>query len=162
MHVSLCRSTNTGVSMCGSPLKNVAYEFVLIPPACLVRLTWMVCEMGGKWLYCCCLVGCSLHDSFKTAPSNLVKFSTSPFSWCFLKVQVVSLFIWVLWNINICRLFNAKSIFIQINSSISKTFLFRDNQFTQTVLIQTIQFTISIDFVFTVKCQNSSTSNNSV
>ena len=29
------------------------------------------------------------------------------------------LFIWALWDINLCRLFNAKSIFIQINSSIS-------------------------------------------
>ena len=29
------------------------------------------------------------------------------------------LFVWVLWHINICRLFNAKSILIQINSSIS-------------------------------------------
>ena len=28
-------------------------------------------------------------------------------------------FVWVLWHINLCRLFNAKSIFIQINSSIS-------------------------------------------
>ena len=26
-------------------------------PACLVRLYWMVCEMGGKWLYSCCFVG---------------------------------------------------------------------------------------------------------
>ena len=31
----------------------------------------------------------------------------------------VCLFVWVLWQINICRLFNDKSIFIQINSSIS-------------------------------------------
>ena len=28
-------------------------------------------------------------------------------------------FVWVLWHINLCRLFNAKSIFIQIISSIS-------------------------------------------
>ena len=30
-----------------------------------------------------------------------------------------SLFVWVLWHINYCRLFNTKSIFIQISSSIS-------------------------------------------
>ena len=29
------------------------------------------------------------------------------------------MFVWVSWHINLCRLFNAKSIFIQINSSIS-------------------------------------------
>ena len=31
----------------------------------------------------------------------------------------VHLFVWVLWNINLCRLINAKSIFIPKNSSIS-------------------------------------------
>ena len=29
------------------------------------------------------------------------------------------LFVWVLWHINLCRLFNAKSIFMQIVNSIS-------------------------------------------
>ena len=24
---------------------------------CLVHLTWMVCEIAGKWIYSCCLVG---------------------------------------------------------------------------------------------------------
>ena len=61
----------------------------------------------------------------------------------------------VYWHINLLRLFNGKSIFIQIISSISnnslyheytvqllKTFLFQAIQFSQTVLIQTIQFSI--------------------
>ena len=74
---------------------------------------------------------------------------------------VYFLFIWVLWHINLCKLFNAKSIFIQRNRSISnnsfqhkysvclsKTFLFHVIQFSQTVLIQTIQFSISIVFVY--------------
>ena len=43
------------------------------------------------------------------------------------------LFVWVLWHINICRLFNAKSIFMKI------------------VLFQTIQFSISTQF----KCEYS-------
>ena len=72
------------------------------------------------------------------------------------------LVVWVLWHINLCRLFNAKSIFIQINSSISnisvkykytvqlsKTFLFQAIQFSQTVLIKTIQFSIGRVFVYT-------------
>ena len=69
---------------------------------------------------------------------------------------------WILWHINLCRLFNAKSIFMQIVSSISnnsvlheytvwlsKTFLFQAIQFIQTVLIQFIQFSISIAFLYT-------------
>ena len=82
------------------------------------------------------------------------------------------LVIWGLWPFYICRLFNAKFIFIQIISSISnnsveyssfvKTFLFQAILLSQAVLIQTIQFSISIIFVYTVKCQNSSISNNSV
>ena len=36
-----------------------------------------------------------------------------------LNSELVSLFVWVLWHINLCRLFNAKSIFIQTNISIS-------------------------------------------
>ena len=35
------------------------------------------------------------------------------------QTKFVHLFGWFLWHINFCRLFNAKSIFIQINSSIS-------------------------------------------
>ena len=76
--------------------------------------------------------------------------------------SMVDLVGWVLWNIYLCRLFNAKPIFIHINSSIStnsvkhkytvqlsKTFLFQAIQFGQTVLIQEIQFSISIVFVYT-------------
>ena len=32
-------------------------------PACLVRLTWIVFVMGGKWPYSWCFVGCCLHRS---------------------------------------------------------------------------------------------------
>ena len=31
-------------------------------PACLVRLTWIVFVMGGRWLYSWCLVGCCRQD----------------------------------------------------------------------------------------------------
>ena len=33
-------------------------------PACLVRLTWMVFVMGGRWPYRGCLVGCCRQDFF--------------------------------------------------------------------------------------------------
>ena len=41
-------------------------------PACLVRLTWIVFVIGGRWPYSWCLVGCCRQDLFKTARSILV------------------------------------------------------------------------------------------
>ena len=41
-------------------------------PACLVRLTWMVFVMGGRWPYSWCLVGCCCQDLFNIARSILV------------------------------------------------------------------------------------------
>ena len=40
-------------------------------PACLVRLTWIVFVMGGRWPYSVCLVGCCLQDLFNIARSIL-------------------------------------------------------------------------------------------
>ena len=41
-------------------------------PACLVRLTWIVFVIGGRWPYSWCLVGCCCRDLFKIARSILV------------------------------------------------------------------------------------------
>ena len=41
-------------------------------PACLVRLTWIVFVIGGRWLYSWCLVGYCRQDLFKIARSILV------------------------------------------------------------------------------------------
>ena len=41
-------------------------------PACLVRLTWIVFMMGGRWPYSWCLVGCCLQDLFNIARNILV------------------------------------------------------------------------------------------
>ena len=41
-------------------------------PACLVRLTWIVFVIGGKWPYSWCLVGCCCQDLFRIARSILV------------------------------------------------------------------------------------------
>ena len=63
---------------------------------------------------------------------------------------LVWLAVWVLWHINLCRLFNAKSIFMVIvlfekkislawvHSLIVKKILIQTIQFIQTVLIQLI------------------------
>ena len=39
-------------------------------PACLVRLTWIVFVIGGRWPYSWCLVGCCCQDLFKIARST--------------------------------------------------------------------------------------------
>ena len=39
-------------------------------PACLVRLTWIVLVMGGRWPYSWCLVGFCRQDLFKIARSQ--------------------------------------------------------------------------------------------
>ena len=41
-------------------------------PACLVRLTWIVFVMGGRWPYRWCLVGCCRLDLFNIARNILV------------------------------------------------------------------------------------------
>ena len=41
-------------------------------PACMVRLTWIVFVIGGRWPYSWCLVGCCRQDLFKIARSILV------------------------------------------------------------------------------------------
>ena len=41
-------------------------------PTFLLRLTWMVCDMRGKWTYSSHFVGCCFQDLFKIAHSMLV------------------------------------------------------------------------------------------
>ena len=41
-------------------------------PACLVRLTWIVFVIGGRWPYSWCLVGCCRQDLFSIARNILV------------------------------------------------------------------------------------------
>ena len=41
-------------------------------PACLVRLTWIVFVIGGRWPYSWCLVGWCCQDLFRIARSILV------------------------------------------------------------------------------------------
>ena len=41
-------------------------------PACLVRLTWIVFVMGGRWPYSLCLVWCCHQDLFNIAINILV------------------------------------------------------------------------------------------
>ena len=58
-------------------------------PACLVRLTWIVFVMGGRWPYSWWLVGCCRQDLFKIARSILVLLPSSFLSSRFVSVHVV-------------------------------------------------------------------------
>ena len=42
-------------------------------PACLVRLTWIVIVIGGRWPYSWCLVGCCCQDLLRIAHCNIKK-----------------------------------------------------------------------------------------
>ena len=57
--------------------------------ACLIRLTWIVFVMGGRWPYSWCFVGCCLQDFFKIARSILVELPSSFFSCRLVSVHVV-------------------------------------------------------------------------
>ena len=73
----------------GVPRKTLfmSSSFLLqLYPTDLVYFTQMVYEMGNKWPYSCCFVGCCLQNFFKTAHSILMQFSTSFFSKCFIRV----------------------------------------------------------------------------
>ena len=54
-------------------------------PECLVRLTWIVFVMGGRWPYSWCLVGCCRQDFFQYCSQHswviAVQLLLQPFSW---------------------------------------------------------------------------------
>ena len=58
-------------------------------PAYFVHLTWMVLEMGGRWLYNCCFVRCCFKDLFSIARNFLVQFPSSFFSIRFTNFHVL-------------------------------------------------------------------------
>ena len=45
-------------------------------PACLVRLTWIVFVIGGRWPYSWCLVGCCCQDFKSLTTPNIYIFRT--------------------------------------------------------------------------------------
>ena len=86
LYVNFCWSMNTGVS--------IGECCLWVHPKCqayLAPLTWtgkrskICCEMGGKWPYSCCFVGCCFKNLFKAACSIFVQFLCS----FFMRVQVV-------------------------------------------------------------------------
>ena len=71
--------------------RNVAYEFVLISPASLAHLIWIVLEIGCRWPYSCCFVGCcSLGFVQYQLVAFSVQFSSSFYCVCFITIIILS------------------------------------------------------------------------
>ena len=61
-------------------------------PACLVRLTWIVFVIGGRWPYSWCLVGCCWHTDWWSS-SYISNNSIKPNqSWIVLSITMISSF----------------------------------------------------------------------
>ena len=95
--VEISWSANICMFVWRGAFEKVAYEFVLLQqrPACLVRLIWMVLEMGGRWPYSCCFVGCCFQDLFNIAFSILVQFPSSFFSLRLVSIHMVHPYSWI-------------------------------------------------------------------
>ena len=92
MQVNICGSANTGTSLCRSSYEYITSSLLLQQcSACLSRVTWMICEIGGKWPLICYFVGSCLQESFKIGRSIFVLFPSS-FSLCFVSVHGVHLY----------------------------------------------------------------------
>ena len=73
-------------------IREVRLRIFLCFFSCLVRLTWMVCKMGGKWPYRYGFRKCCFYDLSWTWCSIFVLLSSCFFSKRFVKAQVVQTF----------------------------------------------------------------------
>ena len=89
--VSSYWSANTGITMWRGPLENVTYKFVFASPAIPHVLFVLALEMGRKWPYSCCFVGCCFQDLFNITRSILVQFPSNFFCMRFVSIHVVHL-----------------------------------------------------------------------
>ena len=94
---SCCRKVLVGHQTLARPCEKVHRKTSLMSSslllqqylAWLVDLIWMVFEMGGKWPYSWCFVGCCFQDLFNIAGSILVQLLSSFFSICLVGIKVV-------------------------------------------------------------------------
>ena len=71
---SYCQQVVAGRLTLACPCEVVQRKMLLMSlslllqlcPECLDHLIWMVLEMGGRWPYSCCFVGCCFQDLFNT------------------------------------------------------------------------------------------------
>ena len=74
---SCCVKVLAGCPTFACPCEGVHWSISLMSsslllqqcPACLVRLSWIVFEMGRRWPYSCCFVRCCLQDLFNITRS---------------------------------------------------------------------------------------------
>ena len=65
-----------------------SFLLLLHCPVGLAHFIWMICEMGGKWLYKCCFVGCCFQGFVQNSMQPFLCSSHLPFSpsvllkWC--------------------------------------------------------------------------------
>ena len=78
-------NSRAGVSPCSSVKNGLFHMLCSIRECCswicpyffssvlpvFLHVTWIVCEMGRKWAYSCCFVGCCFQGFFKAAHSFL-------------------------------------------------------------------------------------------
>ena len=70
-------------------------------PACLVRLTWIVFVMGGRWPYSWCFVGCCLQAANNIEQVLEVWYSMTHNGWYAIKTKTTKLFTTFLLTISI-------------------------------------------------------------
>ena len=61
-------------------LQMISFLLLQECPACLIRLTCVILELGGRWLYNCCFVGCCFQDLINTTCIILVQLLSNFFS----------------------------------------------------------------------------------
>ena len=71
LYLGSCEVVHRSTSLMSSSL------LLQLCPKCLVRLTWIVLVMGGKWPYGCCFVGCCLQDLYNITRSIIVLLPSS-------------------------------------------------------------------------------------
>ena len=69
---SCCMYVRAGRPAFARPLLMSSSLLLQQCPACLVRLTWIIFVMGGRWPYSWCFVGCCRQDLFNIARNILV------------------------------------------------------------------------------------------
>ena len=89
LQIGSSRRSNTYSSVWRSPQENVAYGPALTSPAYLVRLIWIILEMGDRWPYSFCFVGCCFQDLFNMVRSILAQMPSSFFSKHLVSTHVV-------------------------------------------------------------------------
>ena len=77
-------------------------------PACLVHLIWIVLQIGGRWPYSCCFVGCCFQDLF------IIAFLCS-FRLAF-SLYVLSVSMWCIYRVVLMQLLLGRKCFILLDS----------------------------------------------